>query len=572
MKPGERDQQRPSPEETAAMVAIFAAALISLPALLAGVALLPLAKRRRVGFAAAGLAGIGVTAILWPGIAGEMRAAIEAMRKVGGLIEDPGRAAEAAWPHVKAWWLTGLGLAPAFALAIELLRPKTVDELRERDQQRHDRRNDRAERRARRKAGAPAPPRRESGVPLGRHVSGDRLLATSRGRVSLPLSRLERTMLAIGSSGSGKTEFLLRLAYATACETEWAVVKLDPKGDPETQERFAQAMRQAGRAPRLFPQESYDGFRGSAREIVNRLVQLIDWSDEGGGTYYRDLSVNLVRLACTAPAGPPRSSEELLARLEKRRLVELWAGTGREREIAAFKAEHIDSCRQRYRSFFDAVDGRLDGGFAFEDTDAAYLLLNELAYGEETGKLARFLIEDFKQYVAARKRRGQHVLLIVDEFSAIADGERMARIVEVVRSYGATVVLAPQAYEGMGGDQAAARILNAAHTTFLFQLPNPEQIVRAAGTRIAIEQSRQHEDGIALELGSAREQHQHKVAPNDVRALSPGMCFAIGSGKAQKIQIAPLPRWPVGPVTRPVEHVRVHTDGAPAADEEPLRL
>lgn len=327
----------------------------------------------------------------------------------------------------------------------------------------------------------------------------------------------------------------------------------------------------AGHSPRLFPQERYDGFRGTAREIVNRLVQLIDWSDEGGGTYYRDLSVNLVRLACTAPAGPPRSSEDLLARLDKRRLIELWGGTDREREVAAFKAEHVDSCRQRYRSFFDAVDGKLDGGFAFEDTDAAYLLLNELAYGEETGKLARFLIEDFKQYVAARKRRGQHVLLIIDEFSAIADGERMARIVEVVRSYAATVVLAPQAYEGMGGDQAASRILNAAHTIFLFQVPNPEQIVRAAGTRIAIEQSRQHEDGVALELGSAREQHQHKVAPNDVRALPPGMCFAIGSGKAQKIQIAPLPTERTAAPKPPVEHVRVQAEMR-SESEEPLRL
>ena len=43
------------------------------------------------------------------------------------------------------------------------------------------------------------------------------------------------------------------------------------------------------------------------------------------------------------------------------------------------------------------------------------------------------------------------MLLIIDEFSAIADGERTARMVEVVRSYGAAVVLAPQSIDGMGG-------------------------------------------------------------------------------------------------------------------------
>src|SRR5687768_598636 len=61
-------------------------------------------------------------------------------------------------------------------------------------------------------------------------------------------------------------------------------------------------MRRAGRDVRLFPQEPYDAWRGTGREIANRLVQLIDWADEGGGAYYRDLSINLVRLACGARA------------------------------------------------------------------------------------------------------------------------------------------------------------------------------------------------------------------------------------------------------------------------------
>jgi hypothetical protein len=104
----------------------------------------------------------------------------------------------------------------------------------------------------------------------------------------------------------------------------------------------------------------------------------------------------------------------------------------------------VDACRQRYAAFFDACEGRLDGSWAFEDTDAAYLLLNELLYGEETGKLGRFLVEDFKQFLAARNRQGRQVLLIIDEFSAIADGERVARMIETARSYGAAVVLAPQ--------------------------------------------------------------------------------------------------------------------------------
>ncbi len=70
----------------------------------------------------------------------------------------------------------------------------------------------------------------------------------------------------------------------------------------------------------------------------------------------------------------------------------LWAGRPGAQEIERFRDEHIDACRQRYRSFFDATDGQLDGNWAFEDADCAYRLLNELLYAEETGKVGRFLI------------------------------------------------------------------------------------------------------------------------------------------------------------------------------------
>ncbi|MDQ3849008.1 MAG: hypothetical protein M3296_00110 [Actinomycetota bacterium] len=52
-------------------------------------------------------------------------------------------------------------------------------------------------------------------------------------------------------------------------------------------------------------------------------------------------------------------------------------------EIERLRDEHIDACRQRYRSFFDATAGQLDGKWAFEDADCAYLLLNELLHAVE---------------------------------------------------------------------------------------------------------------------------------------------------------------------------------------------
>ena len=517
------------------------AAVVSLPALLLAMPLLVLAKRHRAAMFAVAIAGLGTTALLYPSITTEMQAALAAIRKVGGFSEHPEQALEAAWPHVRTWWLMAIGIGAAIASAIELFRPRSVEELRERDERRTERARRRRERRARRKVGATEPPRRPDGFEIGRHIEGDKLLPVRRGRVVMPLARLEKTVLVIGAPGSGKTETLLRICAGVAKASDWSVFVIDAKGDRRTQGRFAQVMNQRALRPRLFPEQAYDGWRGTGQEIANRLVQLIDWADEGGGTYYRDLSVNLVRAACVAPGGPPRSSQEVLRRLDKNALTDLWAGHERAAAIAGFKGEHFDSARQRYAAFFDACEGQLDGDWAFEDTDCGYLLLNELLYGEETSKLGRFLVEEFKQYLAARRQDGRQVLLIIDEFSAIADGERVARMVEIVRSYGAAVVLAPQAYEGMGGEQASARILNAAHTVLLHAVPDPEPIVKAAGTRLVVESSLQHQDGVSTDLGSSRQQHQLRADPNHVRRLSEGMCFVLGNGMAQKVQIAPTP-------------------------------
>src|SRR5918999_6361422 len=500
-------EAKPIRGQAGALMAVAVGAVISLPALVLGMLLVPIARWRRLEMLLFAVLGLGVTVLLYPRITAQVEFALRALTRPGGLSEDPGPALEAAWPHVQAWWIAALGLAPTIACGVDLFRPRSVEELREREQRRIDRVRRRRERRARKAAGVREPEPRPAALELGRHIDGDRLLPTTHGRVRLPLARLEKTVLVIGAPGSGKTETLLRLAYGVAATSDWLVFVVDAKGDEHTQDRFAALMSQADRQPRLFPHEAYDGWRGDGREIAGRLVQLIDWADEGGGTYNRDLSVNLVRAACTAPGGPPRTSGNLLRRLNQNVLLDLWAGHERATAIAGFKAEHFDSARQRYAAFFDACEGQLDGDWAFEDTDFAYLLLNELLYGEETSKLGRFLVEEFKQYLAARKQDGRQVLLIIDEFSAIADGERVARMIEVVRSYGAAVVLAPQAYEGMGGEQASARILNAAHTILLHAVPDPEPIVKAAGTRLVVESSLQHQDGLSTDLGSSRQQH-----------------------------------------------------------------
>jgi hypothetical protein len=60
------------------------------------------------------------------------------------------------------------------------------------------------------------------------------------------------------------------------------VLFIDGKGDRETMRRFHALMLDAGRRARLFPDEGYDGWRGSSADVAARLVEVIDFAQEGG--------------------------------------------------------------------------------------------------------------------------------------------------------------------------------------------------------------------------------------------------------------------------------------------------
>ncbi|HVA19397.1 MAG TPA: NAD(P)-dependent oxidoreductase [Solirubrobacteraceae bacterium] len=95
----------------------------------------------------------------------------------------------------------------------------------------------------------------------------------------------------------------------------------------------------------------------------------------------------------------------------------------------------------RYEAFFGQVRGQLDGDWAWEDTTAGYVLLDSLTLAEEVGGLARFLFEDFMHFIARRKPRSQFCVLVVDEFSSLAQSADMAARVEKARGFNTSLVL-----------------------------------------------------------------------------------------------------------------------------------
>jgi hypothetical protein len=228
----------------------------------------------------------------------------------------------------------------------------------------------------------------------------------------------------------------------------------------------------------------------------------------------------------------------MLARMD---LPALQAAHGDSSALASLSKEQVRQVRLRYQAFFGQTRGALDGGWAWEDTNAAYLLLDTLTLREEAVGLARFLFEDFAHYFTTRKPCERFCVLIVDEFSALASGTSMAGRVEQARGFHTSLVLAPQVVTGMGDEQQTERILGSIETVVCHRVNTPERIAALAGTRQRPEYSMHYDDEGSSGEGSVRIQHQFKVEPNTVRSLEPGEAYLISRGRAMRVQILTAP-------------------------------
>jgi hypothetical protein len=457
----------------------------------------------------------------------------------------------ALWPQLRTLWLMLLPIAPCIAVYLESTRIKPLAELRlEKEQQGEAR--DRMKRRAAAQKVKRAPEQIKGksiiGAPLGGALPDWRI----KDWVSYPAELLNRHAVIVGGSGTGKTEFLLRLAYLVAKVLKWQVFYIDAKGDVEVANRFMTMMVHGdiGNAA-MFPDLAYRGWRGDATAILNRLMAIEDYSEP----YYRAIAKTVLSIACHAPCGPPRSSMDLLDRLNATVLTELYAGYDDQRVDTLNTLTDADfaGVYKRYFGFFDALGRKLDGSWSFDTVDAGYILLDGLALKEEARSLGRYLLEDFAHYVSKRKKTDKRVLLIVDEWSAISrGGVDAANLFERVRSYGAGIVVTSQSYEGLGAD--AAKLVGAAWATIAFQCTDPEAIAARAGTvrevqstlqteltaipgRNTLLSGREHLSGIS----SQREQEVFRLHPNVIRNLGVGECCIITNGAYLALRVARLP-------------------------------
>jgi hypothetical protein len=538
---------------------------LGVPAVLAGFVLFGFVQknRRRLGMVAAGmLIGLVIVGLGYRTVLAEAKAIVQRAAPYQGALREWARkpnaehwlalqpALKAVAPRLGRLWLLALPLAPLIALYLESTRIRNAREQRE-EQQRKEHAQD-MERRRQATQKVKRAPEQIGGLAVIGVPFGGELGWTAKEWAIYSPQMLNRHAVIIGGSGTGKTEFILRVAYVARKVYGWKVFYIDAKGDPGTAQRFRAVMQRAGveQVP-VFPDQIYHGWVGDATTIFNRLMAVEDYSEP----YYKAVAKTVLTLAVKAPSGPPRESTELLKRLHLDGLAALYRGeqSTRTEALSALSAEHVSGVQRRYFGFFDALGDKLDGGWSFDTADAGYLLLEGLALKEEARSLGRYLLEDFANYVARRKPSGQQILLIIDEFSALsAGGADAANLFERLRSFGAGIMVTSQTSESLGED--AKKLIGAAAVTIAFGCADPEPIAARAGrvketqAALAVEYTatpgrnlltsgKEQFAGTSMQ----REQEVFLLHPDTIRRLAVGECCIIANGAYQAIRVARLP-------------------------------
>ena len=232
----------------------------------------------------------------------------------------------------------------------------------------------------------------------------------------IPYPRLRSHQVVIGTSGTGKTTLLLRLwagfmalglqRHAAGAARRPLLVVLDCKGGADSRriaERARRVLRGVGaRSTAIWPDEaSLSLWSLPADQLITTLVDMIEHGT-GAAAYYADVMEAIVALAVQAPAGPPVSTADFLARLDAGWLTMAYAPAERADDAALLRsaARHIGDIALRFRTLFRRLGGGLDGPGTFGDADVWYCILEGTAEIAVAEAQARALVDMLASYAA----------------------------------------------------------------------------------------------------------------------------------------------------------------------------
>jgi hypothetical protein len=209
--------------------------------------------------------------------------------------------------------------------------------------------------------------------------------------LAVPYRSFARHSVIVGSSGSGKTNLMMRLwagwyaaanaAYLRREGDRPLLVVLDCKGGPDARVK-AEGTRSllhgvGARRVAIWPDEArlclWDL---PPRDLGVLLLQMIETGD-GAAAYYTDVMQAVVNLALAAPGGPPPNAASFLDRLDAPWLEAVYGDGLHDAALSRIRAakNHVGDIQLRYATLLGRLGPALDGPGTLDGADAWYCIL-----------------------------------------------------------------------------------------------------------------------------------------------------------------------------------------------------
>jgi hypothetical protein len=407
--------------------------------------------------------------------------------------------------------------------------------------------------------------------------------------LAVPYRSFGRHSVIIGSSGSGKTNLMMRLWagwYAAAYTAHLRrdgnrplLVVLDCKGGPDARVKAGRTRRllhgMGARRVAIWPDEArlclWDL---PPRDLGVLLLQMIETGD-GAAAYYTDVMQAVVNLALAAPGGPPPNAASFLDRLDVAWLEAAYGDGLHGAALTRIRAAkpHVGDIQLRYATLLGRLGPALDGPETLAGADAWYCILEGTREASVAEAQAMALTELVAHAATSADGERRAILLAADDYSAVSRRVPISNLYERGRSLGLGVQVSAQSWQGLGRDEDERyRIAATADGgIWLMHTPYPEPVVQLAGTRRVLESAHKLVGATWGEEGTTRTQHAWVADPDLIRTLNTGQACYIRRGGATFVQVArPKPSLLSIPAARrPAPTVIIPPPAPPPDDEVP---
>lgn len=382
---------------------------------------------------------------------------------------------------------------------------------------------------------------RPSGVTLGHYVMGDRdgLWIGHRNQVVLSLEQMRRHVLVLAETPEEKNRIASQLVDGVAREDPDAeLFFLDSDGDPEMARLFGIAankrkwrtlfFHKRKRRSLLFPDQPFNGWAGRDwRSIFSRLMAAFTFAKAGPASFYAETTKLILQLACRLEGRPPRSSGELLQRLDYKTLCTAFGGEA----LPGIDEKDVEDVAMRYRAVFAHLGDSFDGKRSFADLDSAYFSLYPLAWADAT----RMLLVQLLDYIQTEKDPDRLCVVFLRISAAVAGDRELALLLEQARACGVVVVPILQSLADAGSPAQLARFLGGVGTLII----DGDQARSGMATGIRLTESVAALSSYDDQSSSRGRQRASKVSPDDLLELPQGRVVVISNGKGVLVDVPP---------------------------------